>query len=119
MSQWQDIKDFHEKFGLTYEGEPRELPKELASFRIGFIFEELDELIVAETKTEELDALVDLCYVVMGTAYLQGFDFQEAWNRVHAANMAKTRGPSERSQEYDIIKPAGWTPPDLSDLAGE
>jgi predicted HAD superfamily Cof-like phosphohydrolase len=119
MSQWQDIKDFHEKFALSYDGPPRDLPPDLASFRLGFIFEELDELIVAETKTEVLDALVDLVYVIMGTAYLQGFDFQEAWRRVHAANMAKTRGPSARSQEYDIIKPEGWTAPDLSDLAGE
>jgi len=119
MSQWQDIKDFHEKFGLAYEGPPRDLPKNLSSFRIGFIFEELDELIVAETKTEVLDALVDLTYVVMGTAYLQGFDFGEAWSRVHAANMAKQRGSSARSEEYDIIKPPGWAAPDLSDLAGE
>lgn len=116
---WNDIKAFHEKFGLQYDGPPRDLPKELASFRIGFIFEELDELIVAENKTDQLDALVDLCYVVMGTAYLQGFDFQAAWDRVHAANMAKVRGPSARSQAFDVIKPEGWTAPDLSDLAGE
>lgn len=119
MSQWQDIKDFHEKFGLEYSGPPRDLTKDLASFRLGFIFEELDELIVAETKADVLDALVDLVYVIMGTAYLQGFNFQEAWNRVHAANMAKTRGPSARSQDFDVIKPEGWRPPDLSDLAGE
>ena len=116
---WKDIKAFHEKFGLTYDGEPRELPKDLASFRLGFIFEELDELIIAENKTDQLDALVDLVYVVMGTAYLQGFDFQEAWNRVHNANMQKVRGASKRSQGYDVIKPEGWTAPDLRDLAGE
>lgn len=118
-TMWQDIKDFHEKFGLNYEGPPRDLPLDLASFRLGFIFEELDELIVAETKADVLDALVDLVYVIMGTSYLQGFDFQEAWNRVHAANMAKVRGPSARSEAFDVIKPEGWTAPDLSDLAGE
>ncbi len=117
-TQWQNIKDFHEKFGLEYSGPPRDLPADFAAFRLGFIFEELDELIVAETKADVLDALVDLVYVVMGTAYLQGFDFQAAWDRVHAANMAKVRGPSDRS-EFDIIKPEGWTAPDLSDLAGE
>jgi predicted HAD superfamily Cof-like phosphohydrolase len=116
---WQDIKAFHEKFGLAYDGPPRDLPKDLASFRLGFIFEELDELIIAENKADQLDALVDLVYVVMGTAYLQGFDFKEAWDRVHKANMAKIRGASKRSEGYDVIKPEGWTAPDLRDLAGE
>lgn len=116
---WQDIKAFHEKFGLNYDGPPRDLPKDLAPFRLGFIFEELDELILAENKADQLDALVDLVYVIMGTAYLQGFDFQEAWNRVHAANMAKVRGPSKRSESYDVIKPEGWKAPDLRDIVGE
>lgn len=116
---WQDIKDFHEKFGLKYDGPPRDLPVDLATFRLGFIFEELDELITAEKRADQLDALVDLTYVILGTAYLHGFDFQEAWNRVHAANMAKVRGPSKRSEAFDVIKPEGWTAPVLDDLTGE
>jgi len=119
MSQWQDIKDFHEKFGLVYDGPPRSLPQDLASFRTNFLIEETDEYILASKRADELDALVDLVYVAMGTAYLHGFDFDEAWRRVHAANMAKVRGPSQRSGEYDVIKPEGWKPPYHGDLVGE
>ena len=118
MSQWTDIKDFHEKFGLQYEGPARSLPQDLASFRLNFLIEETDEYILAEKRADQLDALVDLVYVAMGTAYLHGFDFEEAWRRVHEANMAKVRGPSARSGD-DIIKPEGWKPPYHGDLVGE
>lgn len=111
----RDIVEFHDKFGLLYYDLPRELPEDLRDFRINFMKEELTEYINAKTKEDMLDALVDLCYVALGTAQLHGFNFNEAWKRVHAANMAKVRAPSERS-EYDIVKPEGWTPPDLSDL---
>lgn len=71
-----------------------------------------------------LDALVDLVYVALGTAHLHGFDFNEAWRRVHAANMKKIRAPSaEASKEstgrghaFDVIKPPGWEPPSHKDL---
>jgi predicted HAD superfamily Cof-like phosphohydrolase len=119
MSQWTDIVDFHEKFGLQYEGPARSLPQDLSSFRLNFMIEETDEYILAEKRADQLDALVDLVYVAMGTAYLHGFDFEEAWRRVHEANMAKVRGPSQRSGEYDVIKPEGWKPPYLGDLVGE
>ncbi len=69
---------------------------------------------------KQLDALVDLMYVLLGTSYLQGFDLKEAWNRVHAANMTKIRteraDDSKRGSVYDVVKPEGFRPPDLSDL---
>jgi predicted HAD superfamily Cof-like phosphohydrolase len=69
---------------------------------------------------DQLDALVDLAYVVLGTAYLHGFRFNEAWRRVHAANMAKVRAEraeqSARGSTFDVVKPPGWKPADLSDL---
>jgi predicted HAD superfamily Cof-like phosphohydrolase len=70
---------------------------------------------------QALDGLVDLVYVALGTAYLHGFDFREAWRRVHFANMNKVRASqdgsdSKRGSSYDVIKPPGWRPPDHSDL---
>lgn len=110
-----DIKAFHEKFGLDYNAGPRWLPQELEDFRRQFMQEELDEYIAADTLEGKLDALVDLVYVALGTAYMSGFNFQEAWRRVHEANMAKVRGESGRSS-YDVVKPEGWQPPYLGDL---
>lgn len=43
QSFYKDIADFHTKFHLEYGGSPRELPDDLALFRIGFMAEELAE----------------------------------------------------------------------------
>lgn len=118
-----DIKDFHTKFRLTYDGPPRQLPYELVTFRAIFMHEELQEYGLAvddENLEKQLDALVDLVYVALGTAYLHGFDFNEAWRRVHTANMKKVRAESavdsKRNSPFDVVKPEGWVAPDLSDL---
>ena len=136
--------DFHRKFGLEYNGKPRALPKDLADFRIGFIREEFNEYQRAQTVAYDettvhrnyrssdlyneylelaLDGLVDLVYVALGTAYLHGFDFNEAWRRVHEANMKKIRAEraedSIRGSVFDVIKPEGWEPPSHDDLVSD
>jgi predicted HAD superfamily Cof-like phosphohydrolase len=139
----EDIREFHVKFNLEYEGKPRSLHQEnMDHFRFRFLVEELNEYqrattalrqeltlppeidrdpgIVVEHLAQALDALVDLVYVSLGTAYLHGFDFEEAWRRVHDANMQKIRverpEDSKRGSGFDVIKPDGWEPPDHSDL---
>ena len=44
MSLTSDIREFHEKFGMEYEGNPRKLTPELLEFRVNFIKEEFDRL---------------------------------------------------------------------------
>jgi predicted HAD superfamily Cof-like phosphohydrolase len=139
-----DIQDFHQKFGLEYTGKPRVMDKELFKFRVNFIKEELEEYLEEQPMLEsaldqpevdhrrvalglhqQLDALVDLTYVVLGLAYLQFGPriFREAWRRVQAANMAKVRcereEDSKRGSTFDVIKPEGWEPPDHHDLVAD
>lgn len=129
MNYFQDITDFHEKFGLAYNGKPRILPDSMSLFRIAFMTEELTEYVNSHKVVEQsiphfldhaLDSLVDLVYVALGTAYLHGFDFDEAWRRVHHANMLKVRATSstesKRNSTLDVIKPPGWMPPSHLDL---
>ncbi len=115
-----DAFEFFAKFDLVYDGPPRQLPPELLRFRIDCQYEECDEYAGADTLHERLDALVDLVYFALGTAHLHGFDFAEAWRRVHAANMKKVRAASasdsKRNSGYDVVKPPGWRPADLTDL---
>lgn len=119
----EDIKDFHEKFGLIMP--PSSSPcllqgEELFDFRIKFMHEEFIEFVQAHQEGDlasSFDALIDLVYVAMGTAYLMGLPWQQGWDEVHKANMAKVRASepsqSKRGTKYDVIKPDGWTPPDL------
>lgn len=132
-----NIEDFHTKFGLEYVGLPRILPDELQDFRERFLGEEVAEYIEGRQTVDNglrtndpemvrtglahmLDGLVDIVYVAIGTAYLHGFDFEEAWKRVHGANMEKVRATntleSRRGSTFDVVKPSGWVAPDLSDL---
>lgn len=115
-----DVAEFMEKFGLLYDGPPRRLPEDIAQFRRIADEEELREYESAATMADQLDALVDRAYFLLGTALLHGYDFRTAWARVHAKNMEKVRVEraelSKRGSHYDVVKPDGWTPPDLSDL---
>ena len=134
MNWFEDVKAFHEKYGLNYEGKVRMIEQDLAEFRSIFISEEgeeygdsIVEFYEGDDKTaalaKSLDALIDCMYVVLGTAYLHGFTpqiMEEAWRRVHEANMSKVRaasaGDSKRGSHYDVVKPKGWQAPVLTDL---
>jgi predicted HAD superfamily Cof-like phosphohydrolase len=119
-----DIRDFHVKFGLEYSGPPRLLDKEDARFRIKLMHEELAEYKKAEAENDlagSLDALVDLIYVALGTAYRQGLPFKEGWGIVQTCNMTKVRAlpdgsNSKRGSAFDIAKPEGWVAPNYSEI---
>lgn len=118
-----DIAEFHQKFGQGYSGEPRQMTADEAKFRLTCLREEVDELeeaIKGSDLEKQFDAIIDLVYFALGTAYRQGLPFQRGWQRVHAANMAKElsskANPSKRSFQMDVVKPKGWEPPVLLDL---
>jgi predicted HAD superfamily Cof-like phosphohydrolase len=120
---YDDVAEFHGKFGLPFGIKPRELTAHEHAFRVKFMKEELQEYEEAVEEgdlAKQFDALIDLLYVVVGTILWHRFPFKEGWRRVHAANMAKVRvlsaKASKRTSKYDVIKPEGWTAPDLSDL---
>lgn len=120
---FQDVVSFHKKFGINYDGPPRDLPADSRKFRDARFHEEIREIrdaIEACQLSEQLDGYVDLIYIILGTCHLHGWDFNEAWSRVHAANMAKQRASKENPGKYndaaDIVKPPGWKAPVLSDL---
>ena len=139
----RDIAEFHKKFDLLAQHPMGALDEETMAFRHKFLKEELyewyqnqqmafqetskpvlsrDEANYTHHLEEALDGLVDLAYVLFGTIYLHGFSpvFAEAWRRVHRANMKKVRAEliedSKRESTMDVVKPAGWEPPKLTDL---
>jgi len=117
-----DVEEFYRKV-LNHHApvEVRDLTPVETAYRLEFLKEELNEYqdaLLAQDRAEQLDALVDLVFVAIGTARLfQGFDFEEAWRRVHAANLKKVGGGvSKRGHALDTGKPPGWQAPDLTDL---
>lgn len=118
-----DVEKFHTKFNLMPRDLGAPIDKELTQFRIKFLAEELKEANEAAARADLpglLDALVDLVYVAIGTAYTLNLNFGDAWKNVQAANMAKIKAsadnPSKRGYSGDIVKPAGWRAPDHDSL---
>jgi predicted HAD superfamily Cof-like phosphohydrolase len=121
-----NVVDFHKKFGIQYDGPPRGRDGDLFLFRDLRFHEEIKEIrdaVDAAQAAEELDGYVDLVYIILGTCHLRGWDFNEAWRRVHTANMQKELASAKNPGKYgqlgdkvDIVKPEGWTAPSMQDL---
>lgn len=117
------VHKFHKKFGLPLGDEDKlSQDTEAQQFRIGFMQEELDEFKLAIENCDRVkafDALLDLAYVVYGTALFMGID-PATWfygmEAVQAANMAKERATSadqsKRGTSLDVVKPIGWRGPE-------
>lgn len=86
---------------------------------LGLIEEEFDELqdaIEANDRVEQLDALVDILVVTMGAIRAGGFDGEGAWKEVMDTNFAKIdpeTGKVRKREDGKVLKPEGWTPPNL------
>jgi predicted HAD superfamily Cof-like phosphohydrolase len=80
------------------------------------IDEEFKELLAAPDMQEELDALIDILVVTIGAIHSAGFDAEGAWKEVMQTNFAKIdrdTGKVRKREDGKVLKPVGWTPPDL------
>jgi len=120
----KDMQDMHAKFGVNPVIRGLDKAKLMAfiQFRIKFLQEELDEMIVSNNGDDTVDALIDLCVVAIGTLDALDVDAYVAWDRVLEANMAKEVGiKASRPNPLglpDLIKPAGWVAPSHADNVG-
>jgi len=114
LDEFHDVRTFHEKFDLLVHYQPVHLTKRKLMERIECLQEELDEFELAcqsQDASLQADALIDLVYFAKGTAVMLGLPWQQLWDDVHRANMAKIRGISHRGHKVDCIKPHGWIAP--------
>jgi hypothetical protein len=91
-----------------------------ASLYRNLMVEEYNEFIVALNKkdeVEQLDACMDLIWVTLGFCYMKGYDVDGAWAEVARSNLAKidpTTGKVIKRVDGKVLKPEGWTPPNLT-----
>ena len=87
---------------------------------LGLIEEEAAELGAAiknHNQVETLDALIDILVVTIGAIHSAGFDAESAWKEVIATNFAKIdrdTGKVRKREDGKVLKPVGWTAPDLA-----
>ena len=78
--------------------------------------QEFLEATVAEDRVEQLDALIDILVVTIGAIHSAGFDAEGAWKEVMRTNFAKIdkdTGKVRKREDGKVLKPVGWTAPDL------
>jgi len=80
------------------------------------IEEEVKELHDAKSQLDELDALTDILVVTIGAIHSMGADAEGAWKEVMRTNFAKIdkdTGKVRKREDGKVLKPVGWTPPEL------
>ncbi len=120
MSKTDDVKEFHRAFRLP-NGEASFDDKTVHTLRYELLeeeFVEYEDAMFAQDPEDMLDALADIVYVCIGTAIAFGWDFDEAFRRVHESNMSKL-GPGGEPLYHDsgkVLKGPRFRAPKLADL---
>ena len=105
-----------EKFMRACEQTVGEFNEAQYQLYCNLISEEFNELIASTTKVDDLDALIDILVVTIGAIHSLGADAEGAWKEVMSTNFAKIdkqTGRVRKREDGKVLKPAGWTPPDL------
>jgi len=79
-------------------------------------FKELNEAVNNHDQLETLDALIDILVVTIGAIHSMGADGEGAWREVMNTNFAKIdkdTGKVRKREDGKVLKPVGWTPPNL------
>lgn len=80
-------------------------------------FKELKVAIANNDNVEVLDALLDIMVVTAGAIHSMGADGEGGWKEVMKTNFAKIdkeTGKVRKREDGKVLKPQGWTPPDLT-----
>jgi len=125
MNVQQLVTRFHEAFDLCVDCIPSIEGRELTQSEVftlqrrrDYITEEYKEFMEAPYLDEAMKEACDLVYVILGMFVELGWDFNEAFRRVHASNMSKVDddGKPMYNEQGKVQKGPNYEPPDLSDL---
>lgn len=112
-----DVKEFQTAVGQNV-GQAPEFPDGAErALRMKLLEEEFKEYEQGEYKNDLENIakeLADIIYIVCGTAVSYGIPLDRVFDAVHQSNMAKlVDGKPVRREDGKILKPEGWTPPDI------
>lgn len=79
-------------------------------------WKELQVALANSDRVEQLDALLDFIVVTVGAIHSAGFDGEGGWKEVMRTNFAKIdkeTGKVRKREDGKVLKPIGWTAPEL------
>jgi hypothetical protein len=108
-----------EKFMRACDQTVDEFNQEQFKLYLDLMEEEWKELRVAidnNDNVETLDALLDFIVVTVGAIHSAGMDGEGGWKEVMRTNFSKIdkeTGKVRKREDGKVLKPQGWTPPNL------
>ena len=114
QKEWNDVREFHDKFGHPVAEQPKMIDKKRALSRAKWMTEEVAEFLIADNIYEQADAMIDLMYFALGTMVEMGLEADELFEIVQQANMAKLwpdGKPHYNPKDGKVIKPDTWEDP--------
>ena len=79
-------------------------------------FWEFQDAVKQNDEVEQLDACLDMIWVILGYCKMKGYDVYGGWSEVARSNLAKIdihTGKVIKRSDGKVLKPEGWTPPKL------
>jgi len=110
---YDDVKEFHARFGHPVRETPALLTPERAAARASWMQEEVAEFLAARSVPDQADAMIDLIYFAIGTLVEMGVRPEKLFDIVHAANMTKLwpDGKPRFRDDGKTVKPPSWIDP--------
>lgn len=78
---------------------------------------EFQDALKANDDIEQLDACMDMIWVILGYCKMKGFNVDGAWAEVARSNLAKINketGKVIKNESGKVMKPENWFPPHLA-----
>lgn len=117
---YKDVKEFQTAVGQNVGVSPEFPNGRERKLRMDLMLEEVKEYMESEEKNDLENLakeLADIIYIVCGTAVSYGIPLDRVFDEVHRSNMAKlVDGKPIRREDGKILKPEGWTPPDVKKI---
>jgi NTP pyrophosphatase (non-canonical NTP hydrolase) len=79
-------------------------------------YHEFRDAVAANDVVEQLDACMDMIWVILGYCKMKGFDVAGAWAEVARSNLSKIDPKTNKvikREDGKVLKPEGWKPPEL------
>jgi len=112
------VRDFHQKYDQPIAVIPGRPTVDIEIFRQTLLrqeYRELNDAIERGDLEQIFGEILDMIYVLIGTALVYGLPLHQGMIAVHNANMRKQRAMGD-SNTTKPIKPPGWVPPNLREI---
>ena len=80
-------------------------------------FQEFIDALHEKDNVEQLDACMDMIWVILGYCHMKKYKVQKAWDEVADSNLSKidtATGKVIKRADGKVLKPANWKEPNLS-----